>query len=371
VDADLKVLQVAKKDCGPAENNDAYSWGASLVVAVSDGASTTFESKKWADLLTSSFVAEPQFERTHQQVLAWSARLAAKWRAALPLDGDAPWWDVASAYEGAAATLVGVRFDRPAADGGTGTWECVALGDACFFHVSGGELVKAFPIKDPEDFGNVPPLICTDPEKTEASLDLLLTDQGTWSPGDRFFLLTDALAEWFLRGRDHKPAPWDILEGLGQEQFAARVPEWRANGLRNDDVTAVIIVTSAVTHEVSHATEAPQVPETTELTELTEPLETPEAPQLDELDDEDGPPPPDEEMPSDPPARPKGSPAHTTVVARPRRRANRHTSSRQQHQRIPLAGKQIPLAGKIIFVIVLALIVISLIGYVYFVKKYL
>jgi hypothetical protein len=357
VDAALKVLYLAKKDHDPTENNDAYDWGASLVVAVSDGASTTFESRKWARLLTSSFVKEPQFGQTREQVLAWSARLAVKWREDLTLDGNAPWWDVASAHEGSAATLVGARFDGTATDGGT--WECMALGDACFFHVSGGKLVKAFPIEDPEDFDNVPGLICTDREKNKANLCLLSRgDRGTWSPGDRFFLLTDALAEWFLRGRDDKPAPWDILEALDQEEFAARVPGWRVNGLRDDDLTAVVIATSAVVPEISHA---PRVP----VPEAPEAREAPQLDELDELDEEDSPPLLDEAPSSGPAALRESVPDHVTKEARPRRRPNRHTS---HHRRQP---RLIPLATQVGIIIVGFLIVFALVVFLFVVMKYL
>jgi hypothetical protein len=54
-----------------------------------------------------------------------------------------------------------------------------------------------------------------------------------------FYLLTDALACWFLRGREKQTCEADHLCTLAtQEQFSQFIAEQRASRrLRNDDVT--------------------------------------------------------------------------------------------------------------------------------------
>jgi hypothetical protein len=64
---------------------------------------------------------------------------------------------------------------------------------------------------------------------------------GTWLPGDHFLLMTDALAEWFLRqceAGSPVEATAHILLPDDQNAFASRIEELReSQGLRDDDVT--------------------------------------------------------------------------------------------------------------------------------------
>jgi hypothetical protein len=64
---------------------------------------------------------------------------------------------------------------------------------------------------------------------------------------DRFLLMTDALAQWFLREYEAGKAPWEVIEPIlaesaGKEAFVSWVRELRdSQGLRNDDVTLVVV----------------------------------------------------------------------------------------------------------------------------------
>src|SRR5947199_52879 len=68
--------------------------------------------------------------------------------------------------------------------------------------------------------------------------------EGDWLPGDTFFLMTDALACWFLREGEEGRQPWDELSGFSGatalEDFARRIEALRdGEGLKNDDVTLI------------------------------------------------------------------------------------------------------------------------------------
>ena len=70
--------------------------------------------------------------------------------------------------------------------------------------------------------------------------------RGRWRPGDRFLLMTDALAQWFLRRNEQGERPAaEIAELLGAADPAAAFADWiermRAQDLRNDDVTLGVI----------------------------------------------------------------------------------------------------------------------------------
>jgi hypothetical protein len=65
---------------------------------------------------------------------------------------------------------------------------------------------------------------------------------GECLPGDTFYLLTDALACWFLTAVESDREPWRELDevGAGACPFDGWVAHLRRSGnLRNDDVTAV------------------------------------------------------------------------------------------------------------------------------------
>jgi hypothetical protein len=68
---------------------------------------------------------------------------------------------------------------------------------------------------------------------------------GNWRSGDRFFLMTDALAEWFLRRHERQGKPWQALarrlatSDAALTRFVERLR--KKNELKNDDVTLVRI----------------------------------------------------------------------------------------------------------------------------------
>jgi hypothetical protein len=66
---------------------------------------------------------------------------------------------------------------------------------------------------------------------------------GGCRPGDRFWLMTDALARWFLERTERGERPWRQLERLVNEPattFKAWVARLRSSReLRDDDTTLV------------------------------------------------------------------------------------------------------------------------------------
>ncbi len=103
--------------------------------------------------------------------------------------------------------------------------------------------LRAFPLKNSADFGNQPRLIGS----RDGPPALPESAAGTLLPGDRFFLMTDALAQWFLRTHERGGRPWEAVADLlsagpTEAAFAAWVAGLREGGaLRNDDVTLVTI----------------------------------------------------------------------------------------------------------------------------------
>jgi len=237
------VLHVPKVGSTAAQYEDASAYSAeSRTAAVSDGAGTAFESGRWARLLTRAFVQRPPLGLRPSQVLDWVSQVSAEWTASIPWQDLNVFEEIKATSEGSAATLIGLRFEPLAPDAAVGEWRCMAIGDSCLFRVTGGQLVEAVPITKSAEFGRHPALFYTRPEATEHDIGKLVTAQGTWHSGDRFLLLTDAIAEWFLRQTEQGGRPWDTLASLDDLTFGSFVDDGRDHELiRNDDVTVVTL----------------------------------------------------------------------------------------------------------------------------------
>jgi Protein phosphatase 2C len=236
------VLHLPKAGATAAEYEDSFDYSAeSGIAAVSDGASNNFESRSWARLLTRAFVHRPPAEFTAPQVLDWVDSVAAEWSESIPWQ-DLTVFEETKAALGSAATLVGLKFESPALRKSEGSWRCLALGDSCLFQVTRGQLVKSLPIAKSADFDIHPPLLSTRAENSKLITDQLITAHGGWRAGDTFYLLTDAIAAWFLLEFEQGGSPWEVLSSLDEQSFASFVDEKRAQKLmRNDDVTVVAL----------------------------------------------------------------------------------------------------------------------------------
>ena len=125
---------------------------------------------------------------------------------------------------------------------GTGCqWHAAAVGDSCLFHVRGEDVLVSFPLDDPEDFNNRP-LLLGSVGPDEKCLNQR-THEGGWQSGDTFYLMTDALACWFLknlRERGGLQATQDASAITDEQGFREWVQAKRDEGsMRNDDCTLV------------------------------------------------------------------------------------------------------------------------------------
>jgi serine/threonine protein phosphatase PrpC len=226
-----------KRGNTPDEYEDAFAGDAATGrFAVADGASESSFTAAWAKLLVENFVTA-KGRSWHD--LDWLASPRQLW--ANDVDAQSlPWYAEEKREQGAYATLLGVAFSRRA-------WHALAIGDSCLFRLRGGKLGKSFPLAHSSDFGNQPALLGSRGRPADTPSQSIRRARGKWRPGDRFLLMTDALAEWMLRRHEQGQRPVEDMDRLlaepaPQEVFAAWVEERRKNqGLRNDDVTLVVI----------------------------------------------------------------------------------------------------------------------------------
>jgi hypothetical protein len=167
----------------------------------------------------------------------WSAWLPAArkhWRVRLG-ELDLPWYAQAKFEEGAFAALLGVQFNGS-------TWHAEAVGDSCLFLVRDEGLYYSFPVRRSRDFSNQPHLLGSRPQNNSGSRTRRLHLEQDWRPGDALFLMTDALAQWFLERVENRQRPWKALLAIETaKNFVGCIERLRNNGMRNDDVTMIRI----------------------------------------------------------------------------------------------------------------------------------
>jgi hypothetical protein len=197
--------------------------------AVADGATETSFSGEWARLLSAAYTRGGA--DGPGRLLTALPALRERWRkhiAARPL----PWYAEEKVRDGAFSSLLGLTLSR------SGRWRALACGDSCLMQLRGDHLLTAFPLARAADFTNRPLLLPSAPTALITRRHVLRTS-GTWETGDIFFLLTDALAAWFLSEVEAGHTPGRMLESTEHPAaFAQLIASLRAmRVLRNDDVT--------------------------------------------------------------------------------------------------------------------------------------
>jgi serine/threonine protein phosphatase PrpC len=230
-----RALTAAKAGSRPEENEDASAAQPTAGrFAVADGASEGWRSGPWAKHLAAAFAANPPEPGTFAD---WLAHARQTFRDE-PASGMA-WYAEVKQAEGAFATLAGVAFRRLRQGAGIG-WKGCAVGDGCVFQLRGSKLIASFPMDSAQAFGNRPALV--------GSASTVAVPEPEWvagraEPGDVFYLMTDALAEWFLRRHEADQNPADELETLFRAAPPSRAfQDWLNSSrsdrlIRNDDST--------------------------------------------------------------------------------------------------------------------------------------
>jgi hypothetical protein len=258
-----QAFHLAKRGHSSDEYEDAYAADPEAGrFAIADGAAESSFAGLWARLLTTEFVqalsdVDPEGR--------WLEPLRQRWAAEVdhrPL----PWYADVKREEGAFATFLGLVIQPPDVEFGRtdcqsvrgegrianpsyepgGDWQAQAVGDTCLLQVRAGSLIEAFPLTRGDEFGNHPCLLGSRPTTGRGPPPSVRQSRGRWQRGDRFFLVTDALAQWFLRQTEAGRHPWEAIGRIRAGPAPATFHDWieelrDRDGLRNDDVTLVLI----------------------------------------------------------------------------------------------------------------------------------
>jgi hypothetical protein len=224
--------------------NEPIAESASIAFAAADGATETSFAGLWANLLVRSYGRKGLDwdcfdERVEHCRKVWKRAVGSK---------VLPWYAEEKVRSGAFSSIVGVTLYDGLVWKRSGTWHAIAVGDSCLFQVSDHKLVNAFPLEHSNDFSSRPVLLGSVLPGPDATRVVPCSMKGKWDRGDLFYLMTDALACWFLKHVEGGADPSTILSSVtDQTSFDSLVATQRQNkeidgipALRNDDVTLVI-----------------------------------------------------------------------------------------------------------------------------------
>lgn len=228
---------IPKDVASPELNEDAWAHNEELTcVALSDGASESFDSRTWADCLVAKYVIDHRFDS------AWVDSAVREYVHSIDIDNLG--WAAQRAFErGSFATLLGLNL----AENGT-ELDILCVGDSLAMHVRRGSVLTTYPFKQPEEFDARPTLMST---KKEANIFLnepsfLLSTMTTWmvSLGDVIYLATDAVGRWLLSEASTSLEVMETLQGLTSEaEWEALVLELRnEHRMKLDDSTLIRLV---------------------------------------------------------------------------------------------------------------------------------
>ena len=239
-------LWLPKNGNTTAEYEDAY-WPKRSVegisehrFAVADGATETSFSGIWAKQLVRAYCKGSMdspvamAETLDQLRRQWWHIVERK---------NLPWYASEKLKSGTYSALLGLTLYDKQHGEADGTWVAIAIGDCCLVQIRADSVVIAFPMTKSSAFSNRPALVSTSksPADRQKELALVQSASGAWRSEDRFFLMTDALAAWFLREYEQGRRPWEALRDVDHDPrlpFGEYVEGLRATHLiRNDDVT--------------------------------------------------------------------------------------------------------------------------------------
>jgi hypothetical protein len=220
-----------KDDLYPLSVEDALAISEDgATIAVSDGASESFDSQSWARILTDSYVTNPIVNEE------WLTKAAQKYREIR--DPSQLSWSQQAAYErGSFATLLGLRVYAD------GKISCLSIGDclAIFVHTSAHH--TSWRYSWAREFNERPMLLSTKTELNtfinQDDFDLRHTAWLIKEPLSYILLMSDALAEWCLRSEELGIPACSLLSSIrNKEELTELVSrERRRRNMRVDDVT--------------------------------------------------------------------------------------------------------------------------------------
>jgi hypothetical protein len=113
---------------------------------------------------------------------------------------EVPWYVAEKAAQGSYATFLGLQLDGELGDGAY-RWQALAVGDCCLFHIRADLSFRSFPLQTPDGFGSHPVTVASHMSANEDLLDRVVYAEDALRAGEMLFLMSDAVAQWFMRNQ--------------------------------------------------------------------------------------------------------------------------------------------------------------------------
>lgn len=240
----------------PHENEDKFCVGDNAPrIALCDGASESYDSRTWADILACQYVQDEKVTP------AWLDAAQQRYRACHDIASMS--WSQYTAYErGSFATLIGVEYNAAHQD-----LDILAIGDSLTILCDGNQFIASWPFSDPDDFKRRPTLLSTRVEHCGfvGESDFWHTHTKTWQLSQyqqpRLLCMTDALGEWALKEVISGGQGLATLLAMTSEaELIAFVLAQRiANRMRIDDATLIILAFDSTDSTGNDERDVPQL----------------------------------------------------------------------------------------------------------------
>lgn len=237
----MKVLfsgQVPKDMNYPEAIEDAFQIDVKEEkLAISDGASESFDSKTWAQILVSMFIQFPEISTK------WLSEVIQKYNAQFDISSLS--WSKYAAFErGSFATFIGIE-SFPVHN----SIDILSIGDSLAVLLNGTNFIDSFPYNSPHHFQQRPELLSTNHLYNEFinNVDFFTRHFRTWDlkllDQPALLCMTDALGEWALKMEQGGTPQWATLLSVTDVKHLESIilNERKQGRMRVDDVTLIII----------------------------------------------------------------------------------------------------------------------------------
>lgn len=206
-------------------------------VVLCDGASESFDSRSWAELLANKFLCDPEIKS------GWITDLLSGYREQYDYQ-QMSWSKQASFDRGSFSTLIGVQFSPDES-----LVKLTGIGDSIAFLLCEGSMVDSYPYTHMDEFQLRPRLLSTNLEHNEfiSSPDFENLHNKKWiidnDKPHHILIMTDAMAEWVLRSLQTNNFSWERLLCLRQHSDLEELvlSERSMSNMKIDDITLITI----------------------------------------------------------------------------------------------------------------------------------
>ncbi len=222
----------------PDENEDCFSLDFKQNrIALCDGATESFDSKSWSQILSEKYVHDPEIS------LKWIQEAIAVYSGFYTEKKKLLTWSQQLSFDrGSFATLLGLEIKES-----DSLVKLTAIGDSLFVLMDGTHIITTFPYSVHLQYLEKPTLISTVPALNVS----LLGQPELWQKifyidqlkKPYILCMTDALGEWFLKNVSEKDLSYlDLLSFREFSEYEQYIENLRENKkIRIDDSTLAVL----------------------------------------------------------------------------------------------------------------------------------